>query len=413
MAWQPGYTTANQYNNGATYDADGNLLNDTFHTYTWNMDGRPTSIDSTTLTYDAFGRMAEQDKSGTYYQIVYTPMGSKFGVYKGTTIQHLKVPLPSGAEAEYSSSGLTGYRHKDWLGSHRLETGPTHSIIGDNAYGPYGEVYARTGNAEISFTGQDSDTVWPQYDFMARQYTPNQGRWISPDPAGLAAVDPTDPQTWNRYAYVMNNPLALLDPLGDQCYDPNGQLVSGPGSAGECFAGGGASWVDPTSGQVSYPPSSVTVNGDDGGCTGLCASNATAPIYNNPNAGYGASSSGGSAANNGTPQTPQQPKPQQPCYGGNSLRDQEVRLFSLLRLAETWKEWVTGFGAKYGYFKVATAGAKAAGGEESLGATAIGTGGKALGIAGTALTIEATVADANCQSPGSAMLIAPLEPSVF
>ena len=41
-----------------------------------------------------------------------------------------------------------------------------------------------------------------------------QGRWISPDPAGIVAVDPSNPQTWNRYAYVMNNPLSYVDPLG-------------------------------------------------------------------------------------------------------------------------------------------------------------------------------------------------------
>jgi len=38
-----------------------------------------------------------------------------------------------------------------------------------------------------------------------------------PDPAGLAAVDLTNPQTWNRYAYVGNNPLNAVDPLGLEC----------------------------------------------------------------------------------------------------------------------------------------------------------------------------------------------------
>lgn len=59
----------------------------------------------------------------------------------------------------------------------------------------------------------DQDTVANLYDFPAREYG-TQGRWPSPDPAGLAAVDPTNPESWNRYAYVLNNPLSRIDPTG-------------------------------------------------------------------------------------------------------------------------------------------------------------------------------------------------------
>jgi RHS repeat-associated protein len=52
------------------------------------------------------------------------------------------------------------------------------------------------------------------YDFLFRQHASSQGRWLVPDPAGMAAVDPTNPQTWNRYAYVSNNPLSNVDPVG-------------------------------------------------------------------------------------------------------------------------------------------------------------------------------------------------------
>src|SRR5581483_2129975 len=40
------------------------------------------------------------------------------------------------------------------------------------------------------------------------------GRWISPDPAGLAAADMTNPQSWNRYSYVSNSALVKTDPSG-------------------------------------------------------------------------------------------------------------------------------------------------------------------------------------------------------
>jgi RHS repeat-associated protein len=81
------------------------------------------------------------------------------------------------------------------------------------------EQYAQGGTPQVNFTGQrhmlSPSDMW---DFPLREQHSTQGRWLSPDPAGLAAVDITDPQTWNRYAYVRNNPLALVDPSGlDDC----------------------------------------------------------------------------------------------------------------------------------------------------------------------------------------------------
>jgi RHS repeat-associated protein len=56
--------------------------------------------------------------------------------------------------------------------------------------------------------------VFGTYDADFRHYDPTSGRWLSPDPAGSAAVDLTNPQSLNRYAYVGNNPTSLIDPSG-------------------------------------------------------------------------------------------------------------------------------------------------------------------------------------------------------
>jgi len=117
----------------------------------------------------------------------------------------------------------------------------------DLAYAPFGETYAASGSTDPSFTGQRQDTVSGLYDFPAREYS-FTGRWVSPDPAGLAAVDPTNPQSWNRYAYVMNNPMNSVDPAGlDGCNVWNVSYEgSGPGfpcpcdpSDASCSEGGG------------------------------------------------------------------------------------------------------------------------------------------------------------------------------
>jgi len=70
------------------------------------------------------------------------------------------------------------------------------------------------GTSNPNFTGDTQDTISGEFDTHYRQLHPSQGRWISPDPAGLRAVDPMNPQTWNRYMYVRNNPLSWADPSG-------------------------------------------------------------------------------------------------------------------------------------------------------------------------------------------------------
>jgi RHS repeat-associated protein len=88
-------------------------------------------------------------------------------------------------------------------------------LVFDRAFAPFGEKYANTGGTtEIDFTGDTQDTVAGLFDTRNRELHPNQGRWLSPDPSGLRAVDVTTPQSWNRYAYVMNAPLTQVDPLG-------------------------------------------------------------------------------------------------------------------------------------------------------------------------------------------------------
>jgi RHS repeat-associated protein len=59
------------------------------------------------------------------------------------------------------------------------------------------------------------DNEGDMYDALYREYHNIQGRWISPDPLG---GDITNPQSLNRYAYVMNGPTSFADPSGLACY---------------------------------------------------------------------------------------------------------------------------------------------------------------------------------------------------
>jgi len=61
------------------------------------------------------------------------------------------------------------------------------------------------------YTDKERDTESGLDYFGARYYGSNMGRMMSPDPLG---GDMTNPQSLNRYAYVLNNPLRYTDPTG-------------------------------------------------------------------------------------------------------------------------------------------------------------------------------------------------------
>lgn len=267
----PGYTPSQAYSPSTNwlttasgcspaYDNNGQMTYDCTHNYTWDVEGKLHSVDATrTLTHDALGRMVEIYNGSVYTQIVYGTAGNKFATMNGQTLVKAFIPLPA-ATAVYTSSGLSYYRHADHLGSSRLATTPKQAMYSSTAYAPYGEPYAQAGTTDLSFTGQDTDTIPvttngtipAMYDFAARKFAPVQGRWLSPDPAGVGAADPGSPQSWNRYAYVMNNPMALIDPLGLDCvyvYDDGTTWTV----TGDCYdSGDNGYYVDGDVGCVGY-----------------------------------------------------------------------------------------------------------------------------------------------------------------
>ncbi len=47
-----------------------------------------------------------------------------------------------------------------------------------------------------------------------RYYNSNAGRFYTPDPAGMDAVDLSDPTSWNMYIYAGDDPVNFNDPEG-------------------------------------------------------------------------------------------------------------------------------------------------------------------------------------------------------
>jgi RHS repeat-associated protein len=109
------------------------------------------------------------------------------------------------------------YYHEDNLNSSSALSGPTApgSQIEVDSYYPFGRTL--TANPQTSlkvsrqFTGQIKDDETGLYYYNARYYDPELGRFIQADDR---IPDLSNPQSYNRYSYVANNPLAYTDPSG-------------------------------------------------------------------------------------------------------------------------------------------------------------------------------------------------------
>jgi RHS repeat-associated protein len=74
------------------------------------------------------------------------------------------------------------------------------------------------------FTGKEIDGESGNDYFGARYYASTMGRFMSPDPSRLSIM-PNNPQTWNRYSYVYNNPLGLKDDNGKWPTEIHNQII--------------------------------------------------------------------------------------------------------------------------------------------------------------------------------------------
>lgn len=72
---------------------------------------------------------------------------------------------------------------------------------------------------------------WGNDSMHARYYSANLGRFLSVDPVG---GEIGSSQSWNRYSYVQNNPVNLIDPSG-KCSAPAGTKGGAVGICIEAF----------------------------------------------------------------------------------------------------------------------------------------------------------------------------------
>jgi hypothetical protein len=250
--WAPGYNETSNWCSICTYDADGNVLGDGNNVYSWDVYSKlawtaPSGTQACgssgrCATYDAFGRIVEQSTGSTYYERWITQLGFTAVMAVASPV-NAYWPAPGNGKVIIGGNGSGyGYLHPDWLGNARITSDLSGNTIDvDQAYTPYGEVYDIFGSTASQY--EEFATLTARFapsgsgGTPIMWDTPNRelsmvGRWLSPDPAGLSAADPTNPQSWNRYAYVLNNPLRNVDPLGLDCVSAgDGSVVI---NSGDC-----------------------------------------------------------------------------------------------------------------------------------------------------------------------------------
>ena len=230
----------------ATYDAAGNQL----------------ARGATSATYDGFGMATSyRFDAANAEAFVYTANDERIGVLRGdawtwslrdgggrvlrqyrssSTNPHApwswvedfvyRGPLLLGSERA-PADGARRHHHLDHLGSPRLVTSATGAILSGHDYLPFGEERTSLGQHAARgfdrepphrFTGheRDFDSAAPNgssasIDSMhARYYAAATGRFLSVDPAMDLKRITREPQRWNRYTYVVNDPVNKFDPDG-------------------------------------------------------------------------------------------------------------------------------------------------------------------------------------------------------
>jgi len=134
--------------------------------------------------------------------------------------------------AEYSTvveppaTAKVSYLTNDNLGTPRINTNANGTVIARHDYLPFGEeIFSSLTPQRTSATGYTADTIRKQFtgyerdneinlDFaQARYYASSLGRFTSVDPLA-ASASAGEPQTYNRYTYVLNKPCGLTDSTG-------------------------------------------------------------------------------------------------------------------------------------------------------------------------------------------------------
>jgi RHS repeat-associated protein len=199
------------------YDNNGNTTFDGIFTYTYNLRNRLVEVKQGSAVlaeylYDPFGRRVKKTVSGTVTHYHYDQQGRLLSettdsgaalrdyVYQNDNLVALKL---------YGAQAGIYYVINDHLGTPQQIVNSTGVVVWKAAYLPFGkaQILVETITNNIRFKGQYFDAETGLHYNWHRYYKPSTGRYLTPDPIGLAGG-------LNLFSYVQNDPVNYIDPEG-------------------------------------------------------------------------------------------------------------------------------------------------------------------------------------------------------
>ncbi|MEA3467526.1 MAG: RHS repeat-associated core domain-containing protein [Thermodesulfobacteriota bacterium] len=233
--------------NDWTYDSNNRLISYNGFSYTYDANGNMISKTDTALSQVASYQYDYENKlkrinypDGTYSEYRHDPFGNRIKKVVNGTVTWFVYDLMKGMPdviGEYDSGGalVASYIHgpdvdevismrsdgnsyyyfRDGLGTVTSLNNNNEGIVNTYEYDAFGNVVGGTESVTnpYGFTGRLLDNESGLMYYRTRYYDASIGRFISADPIGFIGGI-------NFYAYVLNNPVNIIDPVGLKRMDP-------------------------------------------------------------------------------------------------------------------------------------------------------------------------------------------------
>jgi len=205
-----------------SYDANGNITDIDSRIYVYNQNNRLVRVEEGLdilgeYTYNGSGQRQMKEVVGVATVFHYDFDGNIIAESQadGTmTAEYLYVDQSRMAMVTVGTGALYFF-HNNYLGTPVLMTDTTGTVVWEADYKPFGEARVNPNSGVVNnfrFAGQYYDEETGLHYNYHRYYDPKIGRYLTPDPIGLEGGI-------NLYAYVFNNPINKIDPLGLQQYN--------------------------------------------------------------------------------------------------------------------------------------------------------------------------------------------------